>query len=122
MDVNEIVLSASQSAPNILPKSDAKSDTRLRSIEVDGLAVSEPDHMWPLFSACDARRDDVHVMSTSPRLASEEMNVLADSAKVRIVILGNERDSERPRKERRRHRRIDRGRKPNLPREVVTAQ
>jgi hypothetical protein len=47
--------------------------------------------------------------------------VLANSAEMRIVVLGNEGDPERARKQRRRHRRIHRWRKWNRPRQVVSA-
>jgi len=36
-------------------------------------------------------------MAESTRLAREEVDVLANAAEVRIIILGNERDPERPR-------------------------
>ena len=44
----------------------------------------------------NVRRDDVDVMAAAPRLAREEMHVLADPAEVRIVVLRDQRDAERP--------------------------
>jgi hypothetical protein len=40
------------------------------------------------------RRDDVDVMSTTPRFAREEVYVLADAPEMRIVVLRDEGDSE----------------------------
>ena len=122
MNVDEIVPSAAKSLPHFLAQSQAERDPGLRSVKVDRLAVAKPDYMRPFFSTFDPRSDDVDVMATASRLAREEMNVLADSTEVRIVVLGDQRDSERARKKRRRHRRVNRRRKSNLPREVVTAQ
>ena len=41
----------------------------------------------------EIRRDDVDVMAAKPRLTREKMNVLADAAEVRIVVLGDLGDS-----------------------------
>ena len=40
------------------------------------------------------RRDDVYVMTAPPRLASEEMDVLANATEVGIVILRHQCDAE----------------------------
>ena len=44
----------------------------------------------------NVRRDDVDVMPATARFAREEMHVLADPAQVRIVVLGDQRDAQRP--------------------------
>jgi hypothetical protein len=53
------------------------------------------DDVRLLFRSVNPGRDDVNVMSAAARLTRKEVNVLADSAEVGIVILGDERDSER---------------------------
>ena len=49
-----------------------------------------------LLSAGNVRRDDVDVMPATTCLAREEVHVLADAAQVRIVVLRDQRDAERP--------------------------
>ena len=44
----------------------------------------------------NVRRDDVDVVPAATRFAREEVNVLAHPAEVRIVVLGDQRDAERP--------------------------
>ena len=45
--------------------------------------------------ARDVRRDDVDVVSAPTRFAGEEVDVLADAAEVRIVVLRDQRDAQR---------------------------
>jgi hypothetical protein len=41
------------------------------------------------------RRNDVDVVAATARFAREEMDVLADTAQMRIVVLGHQRDAQR---------------------------
>ena len=56
----------------------------------------EPNDVRLMLGARDVRRDDVDVMPATTRFAREEMNVLADPAQVRIVVLRDQRDAKRP--------------------------
>jgi len=87
-----------------LADSHAHSEPRLRPVEINGLASSDANYVRLLLRAFEIRRDNVDVMTAPPRFAREEMHVLADSTEMRIVVLGDESDSERSRKLRRRER------------------
>ena len=68
----------------------------LGAVEIDRLASSNPDHIGRGACTFDVGSDDVDVMTETPCLTREKVNMLADPAEVGIVILGDERDSEWP--------------------------
>jgi hypothetical protein len=48
-----------------------------------------------LLGARNVRRDDVDVMTATTGLAGKKMNVLADPAKMRVVVLRHQRNPQR---------------------------
>src|ERR1700674_5391859 len=104
MDVNDVVLTETEHAPQIFSQLESPRKSCLRPVRVNGLALPDANDVRLVTGAGHVGRDDVHLMSMSPRLAREEVDVLADSAKVRIVVLSDERDSERARSAPARHR------------------
>ena len=100
MHVNDVVLAFRKDLPELATESDAERHTRLRAVRVDGLAMSHSNDVRLGGAALDVRRDYVDVMTEPSRLAREEVNMLDDSAKMRIVVFGYERDAKRARKRR----------------------
>jgi hypothetical protein len=47
-----------------------------------------------LFRAGNVRRDDVHMVSAAARFAGKEVDMLANTPEVRIVILGHQRNAQ----------------------------
>jgi len=96
VDVNDVVLPQTEDSLQILAQLESPRKSRLRSVGIDRLASADAHDVRLVARAGDVRRDDVDLMPISPRFAGKEVHVLADSAEVRIVILGNEGDSEGP--------------------------
>ena len=94
--MDDVVSSAAKNVTHLSPQSQANRDPRLRSIAVDGLASTKPNDVRLLLRARDVGGDDVDVVAATTSLACKEVNVLADPAKVRIVVLRHESDAERP--------------------------
>ena len=94
MDMHDVVLSAPQHVSQLLAEVEPDGHPRLRAVEVDRLARADADDVRLGVGAFEVRRDDVDVMTEPARFAREEMDVLADAAEVRIVVLGDERDTE----------------------------
>src|SRR5512141_2723952 len=104
-----------------LSKRQAERHACLGAVGVNRLAPPDMDNVRLLVRSVDSGGDDVNVMSATARLASKKMNVFADSAEMRIVVLGDESDSERSREQRWRQRVTRRGRKRHCPRQVVSS-
>ncbi len=94
MDVDDVVLPVAEDSPHLLPERHADRDARLRAVGVDRLAASDADDSALVPRSRDVRRDDVDVVSALARFLREEVDVLADAAEVRIVVLRNERDAQ----------------------------
>ena len=109
MDVNDVVLSKAEHPLQSFAELETPCKSSLGSIGVDGLALADPNDVRLVPRARNVGRDDVHLVSVSTRLAREEVYVLANAAQVRIVILRDERDSERARVLNVRHRERRRG-------------
>src|SRR3954469_1831358 len=97
MHVDDVVLPETEDAAQGFPKLDAPGKARLRSVRIYRLTLADANDMRLLSGAGNIRRDDVDLVSVPPRLSGEEVHVLADSAEMRIVVLGDERDAQRPR-------------------------
>ncbi len=93
MHVNDVVFAALENLLELLAKPETQSHARLRSVEVDRLASSYSNDMRLGDSAFDVRSDDIDVMPETASFAREKVNVFADAAEMRIVVLGNERDA-----------------------------
>jgi hypothetical protein len=96
MDVNDVVFSLAQNAAQVTAQVPTQRDASLRSIRVNRLAAADADDVRLLFSAGNVRRDHVDMMAAAARLASEKVDVLANAAQVGIVVLGHQRDAQRP--------------------------
>src|SRR2546423_6150792 len=97
MYVNDVVLAQTEHPLQIFSQLPAPCKSRLRSVGVYRLALPNPNDVGLVPRARNVGRDDVHLMSVSPRFAREEVDVLADAAQVWVVVLCDERDSERTR-------------------------
>jgi hypothetical protein len=95
MDVYDIVPAAAQNVTQLSPQSEANGDAGLRSIAVDRLTAPETDDVRLLLGTRNVRGDDVDVMSAPASFARKEMDVLANAAEVRVVVLRDESDPER---------------------------
>jgi hypothetical protein len=97
MNVNDVVLAEAENAPQVFSELEPPREARLRSIGVDRLTLPDAYDVGLVTRARDVRGDNVDVMSVAARFAGDDVHVLADAAEVRIVVLGDERDSERTR-------------------------
>ena len=95
MNVHDVVATTAQNIAQLLLEIEADREARVRSVEINWLTASDPDDVRIFYAALDVRSDDVDVMAETPGLSREEMHVLADSAEVRIVVLGDECDAKR---------------------------
>ena len=95
--VDDVILTTMQRPPKLFAHRHAECYSCLRSVEVNRLAMANPHHVRLILGTLEARGDDVNLMSPAASLSGEEMDVLADATEMRIVVLGNERDSQRPR-------------------------
>src|SRR3954468_9066937 len=114
VDVDYVVLAETENASQVLSQLQPPGKSGLRAVCIDRLALTDPDYMGLGPGAGNIRRDDVDVMSVAPRFSREEMNVLADAAKMRIVVLRNECDAERTRMLDPRHRQGSSGHQPRV--------
>jgi hypothetical protein len=96
MDVDDVVSSLAKHAPEIAAKMPAQRDAGLRSVGVDWLAPTEPNDVRLLLGPRNVRRDDVDVVAAPAGFPGKEVDVLADAAEVRVVVLGDQRDTQRP--------------------------
>ena len=94
MDVHDIIRPVTQDIANLAPQRTPNGDARQRAIAVDGDTLPDANDIRRIDRSGKIRGDDVNVMAAQPRLTREEVNVLADSAEVRIVILRDLSDSE----------------------------
>lgn len=104
VNVNDVILPARENLPELPRKPEPESHPRLRSICVYRLTSTDADQVRLPGPAFDVRRNDIDVMSEPSRLTREEVYVLDNAAKVRIVVLGDERYSEGARERRQRGR------------------
>ena len=93
MNVHDIVLSAPENLLELLLEIQADSKAGMRSVNEHRLTATQPDDVRIVRAALDVRRDDVYVMSKTPRFTRKEVDVLADPAEVRVVVLGYECDA-----------------------------
>jgi len=96
MDVNDVVLAKTEDTSQRLAQLEAPGESRLRAIRINGLALSDAHDVRLRPRAGNVGRDDIHLVSEAARFAGEEVDVLADAAEVRVVILGDECDAQRP--------------------------
>src|SRR6476469_1136289 len=94
MDVHDVIRALAQHIAHLASQRAPDRDTRQRAIAVDGDTPPDANDIRRIDRAGKIRGDDVDVMAAKPRLTREKMNVLADSAEVRIVILRYLSDSE----------------------------
>jgi hypothetical protein len=94
MDVDDVVLAVPKHAPHVAPKMPAKGDARLGAVGVHRLASADADDVRLLLGARDVRRDHIDVVATPAGFTGKKMDVLADAAEVRIVILRHQRDTQ----------------------------
>ena len=97
MHVNDVVAAFAQNSPDIAAQIPAERNACLRSVRVDGLAPADADDVRLLLSARNVRCDDVDMVPATPRFSREKMNVLANPAQMRVVVLRHQRDAERSR-------------------------
>jgi hypothetical protein len=68
----------------------------LGAVGIYRLAATQPDDVRLFLGPRNMGRDDVDVMAAAAGLAGEEVDVLADPAEVRIVVLRDQRNTQRP--------------------------
>ena len=95
MYVHDVVLSAPENVLELFLEVYADRKARVRSMHEHGLTASDTDDVRIGRAAFDVRCDDVDMMPEPTSFSRKEMHVLADTAEMRVVILGDERDSER---------------------------
>ena len=95
--MNQIVSATFQRFSNLLAEGHSDCESRLRAVEINRLARADAYYVRLFLRAVQTRRYDIHMMTKPACLARKEMHVLADSAKMRVVVLGNECNPERPR-------------------------
>ena len=91
--MHDIVRAIAENISHLSPQGMSDGDSRERAVAIDGHAVPDTNHIGRVASAREVRRDDVHVMPAKACFAREEMDVLADSTEVRIVVLRDLGDS-----------------------------
>jgi len=96
MDVDDVVLAETEHTSQRLAQLEAPGESRLRAVRVNWLALSDAHDMRLGPRSWNVRGDDVNLVSEAARLAREEMHVLAYAAEMRVVVLGHERDAQRP--------------------------
>jgi len=94
VDMNDVISSFPQHSPQFAPKIPTERDSRLRSVGVDRLAPADPNDVRLGFRPRNVGRNDVHMVPTPARLASEKVHVLADTPEVGIVVLRDQRNPE----------------------------
>jgi hypothetical protein len=94
MDVHDVICALPQDIAHLASQRVPDRDARQRAIAVDGNTPPDANDIRRVDGSGEIGGDDVDVMAAKPRLAREKMNVLADSAEVRIVILRYLSDSE----------------------------
>src|SRR4051794_36958645 len=94
MDVHEVVRALAQDIAHLASQRATNRYARQRAIAVDGHTPPDANHVRGIDRSGKVRGDDVDVMAAKPRLTREEVNVLTDSAEVRIVVLRYLSDSE----------------------------
>src|SRR5215510_11964834 len=94
MDVHDVVRARTQDIAHLTSQRAPDRDACQRAVAVHRDALPDANDVGRVDRAGKIRGDDVDVMAAKPRLTREKMNVLADSAEVRIVILRYLSDSE----------------------------
>lgn len=92
MNVDYVVLPKTKDLAQLLSQLESPRKARLRSIGVNRLTLADANDVHLVARARNVRRDYVDLVTVTARFAREEMNVLADAAQVRVVILGDECD------------------------------
>jgi hypothetical protein len=96
VDVNDVVPALAKHATHVAPQMPTQRDAGLGAVGIHRLAATQPDDVRLFLRPWNMRRNDVDVMAAPAGLASKEVDVLADAAKVRVVVLRNQRNTQRP--------------------------
>jgi hypothetical protein len=92
MDVHNVVRALCEETSHLPTETAADRDARERPVAVHRNALPDANHVRDVTRAREIRGDYVDVMSAEACFTREEMHVLADTAQVRIVVLGDLRD------------------------------
>src|SRR5690242_16483236 len=101
MNVNDVILSAPEDLLELFLEIDADRESSVGAMNENWLAAPQSNDVRIGGAAFDGRRDDVDVMTEAAGLARKEVHMLANAAEMRIVILGDQCNPERPRECRR---------------------
>ena len=94
MHVDDVILPASEHLPHLASEPAPDRYAGQRTVAVNGDALADSNHIGRIPCAIEIRRDDVDVVPSKPCLTRKKMDMLADTAEMWVVILGDLRDSQ----------------------------